>query len=89
MNPSEGQQRITVYGADWCGYTIAARELLDAEGVPYRYVNVEQDPDASEWVKAQNGGQEIKPTLLIDGDVLSAPEADVLDRELRQRGLVG
>ena len=76
--------RCMVYGADWCGVTQQTLQLLDELGVEYEYVDVEQDPDASAWVKEQNGGMEIKPTLKLGDDVLTAPPADVLTAALRQ-----
>jgi glutaredoxin len=41
---------VTVYGADWCEDTQATREDLDELGVPYRYIEVDHDPQAKEWV---------------------------------------
>jgi glutaredoxin-related protein len=35
---------ITVYGTDWCGDTIRTIQHLDGLGVPYDYVDIEQDP---------------------------------------------
>ena len=77
-------EQLTVYGADWCHVTQETRQFLDDLGVDYEYVNVEQDPDASAWVKEQNDGMEIKPTLKLGDDVLTAPSADVLEEALRK-----
>ena len=38
---------------------------LNRLGVAYQYINVEQDQQASEWVKQQNDGKERKPTVKI------------------------
>jgi mycoredoxin len=51
-------------------------------GVEYEYVDVEKDAEASKWVKEQNGGKEKKPTLLIDGEVLTTPSDEELDERL-------
>jgi glutaredoxin len=69
---------IKVYGADWCPGTQNALAHLKQMGVPFRYIDVEQDTEASEWVKAQNGGKERKPTIDVDGRILIEPS----DREL-------
>ena len=53
-------------------------------GIEYDYVNNEQDAEASEWVRQQNDGKERKPTLDIDGMVLSEPSNDELDEALAQ-----
>jgi glutaredoxin len=82
------EKEIKVYGADWCGYTQRTLRHLDQTGLAYQYINVEDDEKASEWVKAQNDGMEIKPTLDIEGEILTAPPNDILDNSLRQHGLL-
>jgi mycoredoxin len=79
---------ITVYGADWCEDTQATRNHLDSLGVPYRYVNVERDASAEEWVKQQNGGKRKTPTVDIEGKVLIEPNERELEEGLRGRGLM-
>jgi thioredoxin reductase (NADPH) len=79
---------VEVYGADWCGDTQRTRRHLDRLGVAYRCINVEQDPQASEWVKQQNDGKERKPTVKIGAQVLAEPNDQTLEQALRQKGLL-
>ena len=79
---------VEVYGADWCADTQRTRRLLDSLGVSYQYINVEQDQQASEWVKQQNDGKERKPTVKIGGQVLAEPSDQELEHTLRQEGLM-
>ena len=79
---------VEVYGADWCGDTQRTRRHLDHLGVAYQYINVEQDKQASEWVKQQNDGKERKPTVKIGRQVLAEPSDQALEQALRQEGLV-
>ena len=81
---AQSSDELVVYGADWCHVTQETLAFLDDLGVDYEYVNIEQDPDASAWVKEQNGGMEVKPTLKLGDDVLTAPSADVLEEALRR-----
>ena len=83
----DDRTQVTVYGADWCGPTKATRGYLDERGVPYTYVNVDEDRRAAEWVKSRNDGQELKPTLDIGGEVLGAPSRDALDAALDRHGM--
>ncbi|MBD0370165.1 MAG: glutaredoxin family protein [Pyrinomonadaceae bacterium] len=76
--------RIKVYGADWCHDTQRTLEHLDGLGVDYEYINVEENAEASRWVKEKNGGKERKPTLEINGRVLSTPSNEELDAALKQ-----
>jgi glutaredoxin len=79
---------VKVYGADWCAMTTRTREHLDALEIPYDYIDVEDDPAASDWVKEQNGGKEKKPTVDLDGEILSEPTNAQLDKALEKAGLL-
>ncbi len=85
--PSSTKQ-VVVYGADWCGVTISARQHLDGLGVSYRYVDIEQHPEAAAWVRDHNDGMELKPTIDVDGEVLRAPSHDALERALQQHDVL-
>ncbi len=78
---------IKVYGADWCGDTQRTLKQLDKLGVAYDYIDVERDAQASRWVKEQNDGKELKPTVDIGGQVLAVPSAQELETALRDKGL--
>lgn len=79
---------VKVYGADWCEDTQATLHQLDSLGVPYQYINVEQEPGAAEWVKQQNAGKQKTPTLDIRGQILVEPSEQELEEALRGRGLM-
>lgn len=80
--------RIAVYGADWCSKTRATIIHLRRLKIPYRYINIEQDRLAAEWVSKQNNGKEKKPTLDIDGQILTEPTNSELDQILREKGFL-
>jgi mycoredoxin len=63
-------------------------KTLDKLGVAYDYINVEQDEQASNWVKEQNGGRERKPTLKLGEQVLSVPSDEELKSALSEKGMV-
>ena len=79
---------LTVYGATWCHVTEETRRHLDELGVTYAYRDTDEDPEASAWVKAQNDGMELKPTLQVGTTVLRAPALPELDEALRAAGLL-
>jgi glutaredoxin len=76
------ERRITVYGADWCLLTRRALRHLEELKLEFKYIDVEGDPKASEWVKNHNNGKEKKPTIDIDGKVLTEPTNAELDAAL-------
>jgi glutaredoxin len=80
--------KVKVYGADWCGDTQRTLALLDGLRVAYDYVDVEQDEQASLWVKQQNDGKERKPTVKVGEQVLSVPTDGELESALREQGIL-
>ena len=76
---------VKVYGADWCPLTKRTLAHLKKRGLEYNYVNIDEDREAAKWVAAQNGGKEKKPTVDIDGKVLTEPTNEELD-EVLDRG---
>lgn len=81
-------ERVKVYGADWCGDTQRSLRQLDALGVAYDYVDIEQDEEAAGWVRQQNDGKERKPTIKLGERVLSTPSEQELESELRTGGFL-
>ncbi|HKS28930.1 MAG TPA: glutaredoxin family protein [Pyrinomonadaceae bacterium] len=75
--------KVKVYGADWCGDTKHTLKHLDETGVDYDYINIETDEEAARWVREQNNGKERKPTIDINGRVLSVPSNEELDAALK------
>lgn len=80
---------IKLYGTDTCPMTSRARQHLESLGVGYEYFNIERDPAAREWVRAQHGGKEKKPTIQIGSRVMTEPTDDELDAALAGAGAVG
>ena len=78
--------KVKVYGADWCGDTKRTLKYLDNLGVAYDYIDIEQDKQASEWVKQQNDGKERKPTVRVGEQVLCVPSDQELESALRDEG---
>jgi glutaredoxin len=78
--------KVKVYGADWCGDTKRSLRHLEQSGVDYDYIDIEQDKEAARWVREQNDGKERKPTIDINGRVLSTPSNEELDAALQQQG---
>ena len=79
---------VKVYGADWCEDTQATRNHLDTLGVNYRYIDVDEDAAAQQWIKEQNHGKRQTPTVDIGGRILVEPDEHELEEALRGRGLM-
>ena len=79
---------VIVYGADWCPLTRASLAHLDKIGVEYKYIDIDEDVQAAKWVADHNHGKEKKPTIDVDGEVLTTPTDRELDKALRARNLL-
>ncbi|PPK69042.1 mycoredoxin [Actinokineospora auranticolor] len=65
---------LTMYSTTWCGYCRRLKTLLADEGIEFEEVDIEQVPDAAEFVMSVNGGNQTVPTLHFpDGSALTNP----------------
>jgi mycoredoxin len=63
-----GDERLTVYWRPGCPFCAKLRARLKVARVPYRGVDIWQDPEAAALVREHNGGDELVPTVCLDGD---------------------
>ena len=71
---STTEKIIKIYVTTWCGDCRMARRWFDAHGIPYEYINIEEDAKASEFVTRVNGGYRSVPTIVFpDGSVMVEP----------------
>ena len=79
-----------VYGVETCEDTAITRDRLRALEVPYRYVDLDTDPEATAWVRAQHDGARITPTLRLgpepDPIVVAEPTIERLEALVAQGG---
>ena len=72
--PTPAAGAVTMYSTTWCGYCRRLKSQLDAAGIGYTEVNIEEHPDAVELVEQANGGNQTVPTLQFpDGSWASNP----------------
>ena len=65
---------LTMYSTTWCGYCHRLRSQLDRENIAYEVVDIEKDPQAAEYVRSVNGGNQTVPTVRFsDGSALTNP----------------
>jgi mycoredoxin len=74
VNSSADEQTIKMYVTTWCGGCRMAKRWFDAHGVPYEYINIEEDDKAAEYVARVNRGYRSVPTIVFpDGSILVEP----------------
>lgn len=86
---SDGSVPVTgveILGAATCEDTAIVRSRLDTLGVPYRYLDVDRDPDALRRLVVLGRGQRITPTVVVGEQVVAEPSVERLGELLAGRG---
>ncbi|MCY0903815.1 mycoredoxin [Arthrobacter sp. H14-L1] len=73
---------ITMFSTSWCGYCRRLKSQLDAQGIGYTEVNIEDVPGTSELVEKLNGGNQTVPTVIFP-DGTSATNPSLRDVQTR------
>ncbi len=73
---------ITMFSTTWCGYCQRLKSQLKREGIEYTEVNIEEVPDAADYVMSVNNGNQTVPTVIFpDGSAATNPSlAEVKSR---------
>ena len=82
------RDRVTVYGADWCGDTRRTLRQLDSRKIEYDYIDIDEDAEGEKKVIEFNNGKRRIPLVEIasdDGEPtrLSVPSEAELEGALR------
>lgn len=59
--------KIEIYTTAVCPYCIRAKALLDAKGVSYTEIRVDQDPERMKEAVSRSGGRMTVPQIFING----------------------
>jgi len=74
---------ITIYGTHWCPDCNRAKKVFARMNCPYKYVDIDQDELAREFVQTINNGFCSVPTIVfIDGSSLTEPDNYTLEQKL-------
>lgn len=78
---------VVVYGTRWCAQSQMVRRYLERLGVPYRYVDLETNPEAANRIAWLTGGEVAHPTVYVGGEILVQPTLRELEWALARSGL--
>ncbi len=74
---------VTMFTTSWCGYCKNLKKAMDADGIGYREVNIEDVEGTAEIVEAFNGGNQTVPTLVFsDGSAVTNPRIEQVRERL-------
>jgi mycoredoxin len=73
---------ITMFSTVWCGYCKRLKKQLDAKGIGYTEINIEETPGTAELVEKLNNGNQTVPTVIYpDGSAATNPSLnDVMEK---------
>lgn len=80
--------RITMFGAAWCGDCRRSKSLLDTLGIDYDYVDLETEVDAAAESEAIAGRKNIPVIAFPDGSHQVEPSDPDLHAKLVELGRV-
>jgi mycoredoxin len=78
---------LTIFGRPWCGISQMIRRYLDRMGIPYEYVDLDQDPGAEAQLQWITGGRPRTPMVRLGDEWLVQPSVQQLARALARRGV--
>jgi glutaredoxin 3 len=58
--------KVVVYSTRWCGYCVRAKALLDAKGIDYEEITLDDNPGFRAELHDLTGGWTV-PQIVIDG----------------------
>ena len=65
---------FVMYSTQWCGYCKRLKSMLNADGITFTEIDLEQSPDAVAIVERVNNGNQTVPTLIFsDGTSMTNP----------------
>ncbi len=77
------EPNITLYGAYWCPDCRRSKKFLGEQFVPFKWIDIEQDKEAEQFVLQKNNGKRIIPTIVFeDGSFLVEPTNAELAKKL-------
>ena len=79
----ENSTEIIMYGTTWCGDTRRARRFMDEHNIQFKWIDIDQDPQARKFVEEVNHGFRSVPTIIFpDGSMLVEPSTSMLAEKL-------
>ena len=71
-------QKVIVYGAEWCADCHRSKRLLDDHKITYDYFDIDEDADKKAEMLALTDGKNVIPTIKIGDKILQEPTNDEL-----------
>lgn len=86
--PTETNNAIKVFGADWCRDCLRTKAQLNELEVDYTYVDLVAEPEAAETAHEISGRTNIPVVLYPDGSHQVEPTNPEVETKLRELGII-
>ncbi len=80
--PQTGSSDVTIYWRPGCGFCSRLRSTLGADGEKATWINIWEDKDAAAFVRKSNDGNEVVPTVVLDGIPVTNPDPKLVKEKL-------
>jgi glutaredoxin-like protein len=76
-------EEIRVYGTNWCPDCARAKKVLNQHQIAFKWIDIERDPEAADYVVKVNNGNRSVPTIIFpDGTRLVEPSNSELEKKI-------
>ena len=72
--------KVQIYGTNWCPYCFAAKDLLDAKGVPYDEIDASDPQVRADMIQRAHGRRTVPQIFIGDTHVGGYLEIAELER---------
>jgi glutaredoxin 3 len=79
--------KIIIYGAEWCGFCHMVMRYLDDKKIGYNYIDVDEKPQAGKDAVEKSGQRGI-PVIDMDGEIIVGFDRPKIDNRLKSMQLV-
>ena len=60
-----------MYTTGWCSDCVVTKNYLNKFNIPFEEINIEEHPEAADYVMQVNSGRRSVPTLVYNGEATS------------------
>ena len=76
-------EKVVMFGASWCGYCAAQRQMFAERRVPYVEIDVDRDPSALDFMQKVLGSPGV-PTTVLGTRLIPGFNADELAEAIKR-----
>lgn len=85
MSDTDARKDVVIYWRPGCGYCARLKSTLGDAGKDATWINIWQDEEAAAFVWSVNEGNEVVPTVVMDGIPVTNPRPQIVLERI-QRG---